>query len=228
MQLVGMSTGNSCHGNVKLQGSLSCSASSWVVTEWRGREGKEGESTQAHKVEKVLRVMWMESPGKFLIGGEVLGGLSINFFIYLNFLCESCSDGNAFLCVVFFSTGNMKTFTAAYLYETISLYTWRHMHMHDSFSFITLTQVKMVLWCCKGSVDVAWQYSAASTPNKIVSLLHRDRLLLFGLHLSSWTSDLQDCYYPWHFSVFFEIGKKTDLNVTLDPTAVSTLNMCRE
>lgn len=132
-----------------------------------------------------------------------------------------------FVCC-FFSTGNMKTFTAAYLYETISLYTWRHMHMHDSFSFITLTQVKMVLWCCKGSVDVAWQYSAASTPNKIVSLLHRDRLLLFGLHLSSWTSDLQDCYYPWHFSVFFEIGKKTDLNVTLDPTAVSTLNMCRE
>lgn len=102
MQLVGMSTGNSCHGNVKLQGSLSCSASSWVVTEWRGREGKEGESTQAHKVEKVLRAMWMESPGKFLIGGEVLGGLSINFFIYLIFLCESCSDGNAFLCVVFF------------------------------------------------------------------------------------------------------------------------------
>lgn len=102
MQLVGMSTGNSCHGNVKLQGSLSCSASSWVVTEWRGREGKEGESTQAHKVEKVLRVMWMESLGKFLIGGEVLGGLTINFFIYLNFLCESCSDGNAFLCVVFF------------------------------------------------------------------------------------------------------------------------------
>lgn len=226
MQLVGMSTGNSCHGNVKLQGSLSCSASSWVVTEWRGREGKEGESTQAHKVEKVLRVMWMESPGKFLIGGEVLGGLSINFFYLFKFFVWKLQWWECLFVCCFFSTGNMKTFTAAYLYETISLYTWRH--MHDSFSFITLTQVKMVLWCCKGSVDVAWQYSAASTPNKIVSLLHRDRLLLFGLHLSSWTSDLQDCYYPWHFSVFFEIGKKTDLNVTLDPTAVSTLNMCRE
>lgn len=227
MQLVGMSTGNSFHGNVKLQGSLSCSASSWLVTEWRGWEGKEGESTQAHKVEKVLRVMWMESPGKFLIGGEILGG--INFFIYLIFFCvKAAVMGMPFCVLLFFPTGNMKTFTEAYLYGTISLYTWRHMRMHASFSFITLTQVKMVLWCCKGSVDVAWQYSGASTPNKIVSLLYRDRRLLFGLHLSSWTSDLQDCYYPWHFSVFFEIGKKTDLNVTLDPTAVSTLNMCRE
>lgn len=126
MQLVGMSTGNSCHGNVKLQGSLSCSASSWVVTEWRGREGKEGESTQAHKVEKVLRVMWMESPGKFLIGGEVLGGLSINFFIYLIFLCESCSDGNAFLCVVFFHRKYEDIYSSLFIWDDLTVYLAAH------------------------------------------------------------------------------------------------------
>lgn len=103
MQLVGMSTGNSCHGNVKLQGSLSCSASSWLVTEWRGWEGKEGESTQAHKVEKVLRVMWMESPGKFLIGGEILGGLSINFLIYLIFFVWKLQWWECLFVCCFFS-----------------------------------------------------------------------------------------------------------------------------
>lgn len=58
------------------------------------------------------------------------------------------------------------------------------MCMHASFSFITLTQVKMVLRCCEGSVGVAWQNAAASTQNKIVSLLHRQQ----GQTLTLWLS----------------------------------------
>lgn len=70
MQLLDTSAGNSCYGNTKKQCSLLCFVSFWLVTEW-------GENaTQLWRVREVLHDLLLESLGKFLIGGEILGGLS--------------------------------------------------------------------------------------------------------------------------------------------------------
>ncbi len=71
---------------------------------------------------------------KFLIGAEVLGGLG-NFFVKAAVMVVP-------FCVLFwFHRKDENIYNRLFILEDLTMYTL-------FYSFITLTQVKMVLWCC--------------------------------------------------------------------------------
>lgn len=111
------------------------------------------------RVGKGLHELSLESLGKFLIGGKILGGLSLFFFFFAFFFGESCLDeGDGFVCC-FGSTEKIKAFITGYLYgETVLCALW---HMHTLSASLPLHKWKWscgVVWLGGWSAAVALQH----------------------------------------------------------------------
>lgn len=159
MQLVDTTAGNSCHGNPQMQCSflLLCFLLTrhWVRGRWH-TSARGWESAPRTVAGKVFNWGW--NPWR------------VGQFLLWRLLWWECP----FACC-FGSIRKMKTFTTGYLYGKISPCTRWHVRMHTFFSFITLTQVKMVLWCYVAQWMERGRSNAAGAQCEIFSLLHRQK-----------------------------------------------------
>lgn len=171
MQLLDITAGSSCHGNTNMQCLLLCFVSSWFVNEL-------GENARSMKGWKTAWWPIAEVIGKVFDWG--CNPWRVGQFFLWKLLWWECPFACCFGC-----KGKIKTLTTGHLYGKISPCTQWHVRIHTFFSFITLTQVKIVpleLGCG----------TAADNQSEIFSFLHKQEwqnLALWPLFvkLDSWS-----------------------------------------
>lgn len=207
MQLVDTSAGNSCHGNPQMQCLLLCFVSFWLIIEWGRNDTSAGG--------------WKSAP--WTVAGKVFNWGWNPLRVGLFFVCESCCDGNALLCAVVVPSERWRHLQHA-------IYMERSHHVSGDtcectlfFSFITLTQVKMLCGSEDGAVAAAIQQAPRARYFHSFPGRNDRNLALWPLYLLRWTPVvLKAAIIPLFHCVFGQTRFKHDHPNT------STLDSCKE